>query len=51
VYSIIDFNAYLLSKSTILNNSAALHLVNNRDMLVNGIFKKIAHLETIEAGT
>jgi hypothetical protein len=35
----------------ILNNSAALYLVNNRDILVNGTFKKIAYLETIKVGT
>ena len=29
VYNVIDFNAYLLSKSTILDNRVAIHLVNS----------------------
>jgi hypothetical protein len=29
VYNVIDFNAYLLSKSTILDNRVAMHLVNS----------------------
>jgi hypothetical protein len=51
VYLTIDFNAYPLSYSTILNNGAALYLVNNKELLVPGSFKKSAWLETVEAST
>jgi hypothetical protein len=42
VYLTIDFNAYPLSYSTILNNRAALYLINNKELLVLGSFKKSA---------
>jgi hypothetical protein len=51
VYSTMDFNAHPLSHSTILDNGAALHLVNNKELLVPGSFKKSVRLETVEAGT
>ena len=45
------FNAYLLSKSIILNNSATTHLVNLVDLLKLGLFRRSKSLQTVEAGT
>jgi hypothetical protein len=51
VYATMEFDAHPLSRSTILDNGAAIHLVNTQSLLVAGSFKKSAHLETVEAGT
>ena len=49
MYNTIDFNAYLLLRSTILNNRVAIHLVNNANLLVPGLFKPTRGVRTIEA--
>ena len=51
VYSTIDFNAYLLLNSTILDNRAAIYLVNSLELLVLGSFCLSNRVETIKAGT
>ena len=51
VYSTIDFNAYPLLNSTILDNRAATHLVNSLELLVLGSFCLSNRVETIRAGT
>ncbi|KAF1935985.1 hypothetical protein EJ02DRAFT_427926 [Clathrospora elynae] len=51
VYSTVDFGVHPLSGSTILDNGAALHLVNSADLLEPGLFHLVKHLETVEAGT
>jgi hypothetical protein len=51
VYSTISFNTYPLLNSTILNNRAALYLVNSKSMLVDSLYKKSTCLQTIKAGT
>jgi hypothetical protein len=42
VYSTIYFNACSLFYSTILNNRAALYLINNKELLMLGFFKRNA---------
>jgi hypothetical protein len=51
VYATMSFDAHPLSKSTLLDNGAALHLVNSKELLVEGSFQKSTRLETVEAGT
>jgi hypothetical protein len=45
----ILFNAYLLSRSIILDNSAATHLVNLVDLLKLGLFRRSKSLQIVEA--
>lgn len=47
----MDFDLHPLSNSTILDNGAATHLVNNKDLLVPGSFISSDGIETVEAGT
>ena len=51
VYSTIDFNAYLLLESTILDNRATIYLVNNLDLIKPRLFIKISSINYIEVGT
>ena len=51
VYSTIDFNAYLLLNSTILDNRAAIYLVNSLELLILGSFYLSNRVETIKVGT
>lgn len=51
IYNLIDFNAHLLSESTILDNRAATHLVNSSNCLVPRTFRPSNPSNTIEAGT
>ena len=48
VYSTLDSLTHPLSKSTILDNGGAVHLVNTRDLLVPGSFKPADGVECIE---
>jgi transposase InsO family protein len=50
VYS-TSYPAHPLSKCTILDGGGAIHLVNDRDLLVPGTFKKSESIDTVEAGT
>jgi hypothetical protein len=49
IYLTIDFNVYLLSESTILDNRAAVHLVNDKLLLKLETFKKAQTMRTVEA--
>jgi len=51
VYNLIDFNAYLLLESIILDNRAAIHLVNSADRLVPSTFMLATSIDIVEAGT
>ena len=51
VYSTIDFNAYLLLDSTILDNRATIYLVNNLDLIKPRLFIKISSINYVEVGT
>jgi hypothetical protein len=47
----MSFDAHPLSRSTILDNGAATHLVNSVDLLEPGSFRRSKFLQTVEAGT
>jgi len=47
----MDFDAHPLSESTILDNGAAVHLVNNLDLIEPGSFVKTSGIDCVEAGT
>ena len=51
VYSTIDFNAHPLLESTILDNRAAIYLVNNLDLIKPRSFIKTSGINYIEVGT
>jgi len=51
VYLTISFNTHPFSESTLLNNCGAIHLVNKRELLVPGTFKKAHAQDYIDAGT
>ncbi|KAE8840578.1 hypothetical protein PTNB85_03977 [Pyrenophora teres f. teres] len=51
VYSTMDFDAHPLSESTILDNGAAVHLVNNLQLIEPGSFVKASGIDCVEAGT
>jgi hypothetical protein len=50
VYS-TTYSAYLLSLSTILDGGGAVHLVNNRDLLVPDTFRPAKSGDCVDAGT
>lgn len=50
VYS-TTYSQHPLSQSTILDNGACVHLVNNRDLLVPGTFRRSEANERVDAGT
>lgn len=51
IYTTMDFNAHPLSKSTILDNGGALHLVNSMELLEPGSYTKAVGVKCVEAGT
>jgi len=51
VYNLIDFNTYLLLESIILDNRAAIHLVNSIDRLVPSTFILATLIDIVEVGT
>ncbi|KAF1935040.1 hypothetical protein EJ02DRAFT_416381, partial [Clathrospora elynae] len=51
IYTTMDFDAHPLSASTILDNGAALHLVNTLDLIQPGTFIKASGITCVEAGT
>lgn len=51
VYNLIDFNAYPLLESTILDNRVATHLVNSANCLVSRSFYSTNPFNIVEAGT
>jgi hypothetical protein len=51
VYNLIEFHTYILSKSIILDNRAATHLVNSANQLVPRTFCPADSTNIVEAGT
>jgi len=51
MYATLDFSAHPFSDSTLLDNCGAVHLVNSRDLLVQGSFRKSGASDYVEAGT
>jgi hypothetical protein len=47
----LDFSRYLLFTSTLLNNYSAMHLVNNKELLVLKSFIKVAYNKCVEANS
>jgi len=50
VYNFIDFNAYLLLESIILDNRATIYLVNSIDKLVPSTFILATSTDIVEVG-
>ncbi len=51
MYATLNFSAYPFLDSTLLDNYKAVYLVNSRDLLVQGLFRKLGVSDYIEAGT
>jgi hypothetical protein len=51
IYATLDFLAYLFSDSTLLNNYRAVYLINSKEMLVPGLFRKLGVADFIDIGT
>ena len=51
MYNLIDFNAYLLLNSIILDNRVAMHLVNSADYLIPRTFYLANSTNIVEVGT
>ncbi len=47
----LDFLAYLFLDSTLLNNYRAVYLVNSKEMLVPGLFRKLGVADFVNIGT
>ncbi len=51
MYATLDFLAYLFLDNTLLDNYRAIYLVNSKEMLVPGLFKKLGVADFINIGT
>ncbi len=51
MYTTLDFLAYPFLDSTLLNNYRAVYLVNSKEMLVPGLFRKLGVTDFIDTGT
>jgi hypothetical protein len=51
MYATLDFLAYLFLDSTLLDNYRAVYLVNSKEMLVPGLFRKLGVADFIDTGT
>ncbi len=51
MYATLNFSAYPFLDSTLLDNYRAVYLVNSRDLLVQGLFRKSGVSDYVEAGT
>jgi len=51
VYTALDYGAYLLSASSLLNNCGATHVVNSKDLFEPGSMRKAPPGDRIETGT
>ncbi len=47
----LNFSTYPFLESTLLNNYKAVYLVNSRDFLVQGLFRKLGVSDFVKAGT
>jgi hypothetical protein len=51
LYATLDFSSHPLSNSTLLDNCGATHLVNSKELLVQGSFVKSGPDDYVESGT
>jgi hypothetical protein len=51
MYATLDFLAHPFSDSTLLDNCGAVYLVNSKEMLVPGLFRKLGVADFVDAGT
>jgi hypothetical protein len=51
MYTTLNFLAYLFLDSTLLNNYRAVYLVNSKEMLVPGLFRKLGVADFVDIGT
>ncbi len=51
IYTTLNFLAYLFLDSTLLNNYRAIYLVNSKEMLVPGLFRKLGVTDFVDTGT
>jgi hypothetical protein len=51
MYTTLDFLAYLFLDSTLLNNYRAVYLVNSKEMLIPGLFRKLGVADFVDIGT
>ncbi len=51
IYTMLDFLAYLFLDSTLLNNYKAVYLVNSKEMLIPGLFRKLGVADFIDIDT
>jgi hypothetical protein len=51
MYATLDFLAYPFSDNTLLNNYRAVYLVNSKEMLVPGLFRKSGVADFVDTGT
>jgi hypothetical protein len=47
----LNFLAYLFLDSTLLNNYRAIYLVNSKEILVPGLFRKLGVTDFVDTGT
>jgi hypothetical protein len=47
----LNFLAYLFSDNTLLNNYRAVYLVNSKEMLIPGLFRKLGVTDFVNTGT
>jgi hypothetical protein len=51
MYTTLDFLAYLFLDSTLLNNYRAVYLVNSKEILIPGLFRKSGVADFVDTGT
>jgi hypothetical protein len=51
MYTTLNFSAYLFLDNTLLNNYKAVYLVNSKEMLVPGLFRKSGAADFVDTGT
>jgi hypothetical protein len=51
IYATLNFLAYLFLDNTLLNNYKAIYLVNNKEILIPGLFRKLRVTNFINIST
>jgi hypothetical protein len=51
IYAILNFLAYLFLDNTLLNNYRAVYLVNSKEILIPGLFRKLGVTDFVDIGT
>jgi hypothetical protein len=51
MYTTLNFLAYLFLDSTLLDNYRAVYLVNSKEILIPGLFKKLGVTDFIDIST